>query len=66
MVMGHTTQRDGNILARCKDGHHRLFVIDVGISQAYNSLGSAALEIIHNPDGSVKISGIHPGRTIIY
>ncbi len=60
MVIGHTPQENGKILARCKGpNHHRLFVIDVAISKAYGSLGSAALEMLYYSDGSLDINAIY-------
>ncbi|RKP10734.1 Metallo-dependent phosphatase-like protein [Thamnocephalis sphaerospora] len=48
MVVGHTMQRDGGILSRCKG---QFFVIDVGISRALQNY-QAALEIL--PGGIVN------------
>ncbi|KAJ3081004.1 hypothetical protein HK102_002642 [Quaeritorhiza haematococci] len=62
MVIGHTVQEDGRIAARCFDYNPtderesspdlapRLYLIDVGISRAYNAVGKAVLEIVVRRD----------------
>ena len=52
MVVGHSIQN--NIKSAC---NNKLWLIDVGLSKCFKGVGTKGiqvLEIIHNPDGSVK------------
>ncbi|KAJ3054722.1 hypothetical protein HK097_000968 [Rhizophlyctis rosea] len=56
MVIGHTPQRDGRILSRCKG---RVFVIDVGISRVYGG-NAAALEIVGD-----RVKALYPSGKVV-
>ncbi|KAJ3085598.1 hypothetical protein HK102_014015 [Quaeritorhiza haematococci] len=81
MVVGHTPQFNGRILARCIQSHPltdspqkapRLYVIDVAISKAYGALGNAALEIIVGRDPvtgesrTVSVKSLYDGKEVVH
>ncbi|KAJ3085600.1 hypothetical protein HK102_014017 [Quaeritorhiza haematococci] len=82
MVIGHTPQDTGRILSRCVDYNPisalsflespRLYIIDVGISSAYQSRGKAVLEIMVRKDEetgldeTVSVKGLYAGYQIVF
>lgn len=60
MVMGHTIQENGKVMMQCfKNGLAQIFIIDVGMSSAYGTIGRAALVINHYVNGTTSTQSIN-------
>lgn len=60
MIMGHTIQENGKILPKCfKNGEAQIYIIDVGMSSAYGTIGKAALELNHYRNGTTRSRAVY-------
>lgn len=73
MVVGHTTQWEGEILAKCNTSltqgglvEPRLYVIDIGISKFYEVQQKGLLEMVIEDEMVVAINGFYNSKRVSY
>jgi hypothetical protein len=66
MVVGHTIQEDGKVMARCEGAKGPMILgIDLGMSKAYGTVGKGGIEILYRRGGVVDIRAVYMDHTTL-